>query len=111
MKPGSVLVDVCIDQGGVAETSRPTSIADPTFVEEGIVHYCVPNMPALVPRTSTQALTQAVFPWVEELANDGVEQSLKTNPAIRASLLAHNGGLTNSVVAKALAMPFTEPKL
>ena len=71
MRPGSVLVDIAIDQGGIAETSRPTSHSQPIYVEEGVVHYCVPNMPSAVARTATLALTQATLPYVLKLADRG----------------------------------------
>ena len=74
MRPGSVLVDISVDQGGIAETSRPTSHSHPIYVEEGVVHYCVPNMPAAVARTATLALTQATLPYVLELAILGCAQ-------------------------------------
>ena len=102
MKKGAVLVDICIDQGGFAESSRPTSILDPTYVESGVVHYCVPNMPALVPRTSTEALTNATLPWIQMLADRGIEETLKTSSAMQQSLISFKGKMTNIVVGKAL---------
>ncbi len=74
MGPGAVIVDVCIDQGGIAVTSRPTSHDDPVYVEEGVIHYCVPNMPGAVPRTSTEAMTGATLPYVMKLAAGGLAQ-------------------------------------
>jgi alanine dehydrogenase len=106
MPEGSVIVDICIDQGGMCETSRPTSISDPTFVEEGVVHYCVPNMPALVPRTSTEALTNATLPWIKLIANCGVEKALNTSQALRRGLTTINGRLTNQAVAEAVGLPY-----
>jgi alanine dehydrogenase len=91
MKRGAVIVDVAIDQGGCIATSRPTTHADPTYLVNGIVHYCVTNMPGAVARTSTLALTNATFPYVLEIANKGHERAAKENPAIRAGLNVVNG--------------------
>jgi len=99
MEPGSVIVDIAIDQGGCAETSRPTTHDHPTYVEEGVVHYCVANMPGAVPRTSTYALTNATMPYVVELSDKGVEKALEDNPALRRGLNAYLGRLTNHEVA------------
>lgn len=105
MHPGSVIADICIDQGGFAETSRPTSIAAPTYVEHGVVHYCVPNMPALVPRTSTIALTNATFRWIDALATKGIMSAVKLRAPLRRSLVSYRGNVTNKVVGDALRMP------
>ena len=86
MKPGAVMVDISIDQGGCFETSRPTTHADPTFVVDGVVHYCVTNMPGAVPRTSTFALTNATLPYVKALADHGVEQALALDPHLAHGL-------------------------
>lgn len=104
MKPGAVLVDICIDQGGVSETSRPTTIADPTFTQNGVVHYCVTNMPALVPRTSTLALTNATFPWIRKIAERGITSALRESEALKAGLTSYQGKLTNSAIAASLGM-------
>jgi alanine dehydrogenase len=101
MEPGSVLVDIAIDQGGCAETSRPTTHDHPTFVEEGVVHYCVTNMPGAVPRTSTYALTNATFPYVAELADKGWDRALHENRALAKGLNVFQGVLTNAKVAEA----------
>lgn len=101
MKPGSVIVDVCIDQGGCVETARPTSHADPVYVEEGIVHYMVTNMPGAVPQTSTRALTNATFPFVRELAALGATKFLSQGPGYRAALNAAQGRIENADVATA----------
>ncbi len=108
MEPGSALVDIAIDQGGCAETSRPTTHDDPTYVEEGIVHYCVTNMPGAVPRTSTYALTNATMPYVVGLADKGYESAMKENPALRKGLNVYKGRLTNHEVANALGLDFVE---
>src|SRR5204862_7573959 len=81
MRPGSVLVDIAIDQGGCAETSRPTTHHDPVFVEEGVVHYCVANMPAAYSRTATQALTNVTQRYIEILADHGLEEACQRQPA------------------------------
>jgi alanine dehydrogenase len=105
MKPGSVLVDVAIDQGGCAETSRPTTHADPTYVEEGVVHYCVANMPGAVPRTSTAALNNATLPVGLALADKGLGAFV--DPHIAAGLNVHRGRLTNRPVAESLGLEWS----
>lgn len=100
MGEGAVIVDVSIDQGGIAETSRPTSHDDPTYVEEGVVHYCVPNMPGAVPRTSTEALTSATLPYVLRLANEGLD-ALRSDESLAAGANTIAGKLTASEVAEA----------
>src|ERR1700745_3096822 len=89
MKPGAVLVDIAIDQGGCFETSRPTTHADPTFVVDGVIHYCVANMPGAVPRTSTLALTNATLPYARALADLGWREAFKRGPGRAAGL--HRG--------------------
>ena len=89
MRPGSVLVDVGIDQGGIAETSRPTTHGDPTFVAEGIVHYCVPNMPAACPRTASVALERAVLPYVRMLANGEMDADLRSGIQVAGGKVVH----------------------
>lgn len=110
MKRGAVIVDISIDQGGTVETSRPTTHLSPYYVEEGVVHYCVANMPAAVPRTSTVALTQATLPYVLALARDGIEDSLRKSPALRAGLNTFRGKVTCEGVAKAFGREFTPPE-
>jgi alanine dehydrogenase len=106
MRPGSVLVDVAIDQGGCFETSRPTSHQQPTYVEDGVVHYCVTNMPGAVPRTSTLALNNATMPFVIALCNKGVQQALKEDAHLLAGLNVCRGQLTHKLVAKAQGRDF-----
>ncbi len=89
MRAGSVLVDVGIDQGGIAETSRPTSHSAPTYVEEGVVHYCVPNMPAACARTASLALERAALPFVAQLANNAIDDDLRTGFQVRAGKVTH----------------------
>jgi alanine dehydrogenase len=104
MGEGAVLVDVSIDQGGASETSRPTSHSAPTYVEEGVVHYCVTNMPGAVPQTSTQALTSATLPYVEALANYGVEGALARDRALAEALSTYRGALIAGPVAEDFGM-------
>jgi len=109
MRPGSVLVDVAIDQGGCFETSRPTTHSHPTYVEERVVHYCVANMPGAVPRTSTFALNNATLPYTLALAGKGYRKALLDDPGLLAGLNIHRGAVTCEAVAKALGHPFTAP--
>jgi alanine dehydrogenase len=104
MKPGAVLVDISIDQGGCFETSRPTTHADPTFVVDGVIHYCVANMPGAVPRTSTLALTNATLPYVRALADLGWQAAFKRDPGLAAGLNVHAGEITHEAVAKSLGL-------
>jgi len=105
MQPGSVLVDVAIDQGGCFETSRPTTHADPTYQIDGIIHYCVANMPGAVPLTSSQALNNATLPFGLALANLGLA-AVTQNPHLRAGLNVHRGRITNKAVAESLGPSF-----
>ncbi|MFN8721455.1 MAG: alanine dehydrogenase [Rhodospirillales bacterium] len=109
MRRGSVLVDVAIDQGGCFETSRPTTHADPTYVVDGVVHYCVANMPGNVARTSTYALNNATLPFVTALADKGGRRALADDPHLRNGLNVWNGAITCQPVARDLKMPFTHP--
>lgn len=102
MPKGSVIVDICIDQGGFAESSKPTTISNPTFEKHDVVHYCVANMPALVPRTSTEALTNESIKWIKLLLKNGIQNALQSSPELKTSLISINGQLTNQVVANAL---------
>jgi alanine dehydrogenase len=101
MKRGSVFVDISIDQGGCAETSRPTTHLDPVYVEEGVTHYCVANMPAAYARTATQALTNVTYRYVELLADFGLESACKKQPALIGGINTRNGRLTCQAVAEA----------
>jgi len=109
MKRGAVLVDISIDQGGCFETSRPTTHADPTFVVDGVIHYCVANMPGAVPRTSTFALTNATLPYVRALADLGWQAAFKRDSGLAAGLNVHAGEITHGVVAKALGFGAKAP--
>ncbi|MGZ0190442.1 MAG: alanine dehydrogenase, partial [Alphaproteobacteria bacterium] len=106
MQTGSVIVDVAIDQGGACETSRPTSHDDPTYVEEGVIHYCVTNMPGAVPRTSTQGLCNATLPFVTALADKGWQQACADDPHLLAGLNVHAGAITYEAVARDLDLPY-----
>lgn len=105
MGPGAVLVDVSIDQGGTAETSRPTTHHDPWYVEEEVVHYCVTNMPGAVPATSTQALTSATLSYVLALADQGFRGALRGDPALAAALTTYRGTLVRGPVAELFSIP------
>ena len=112
MKPGSVLVDVAIDQGGCFETSRPTTHGDPTYVVDGIIHYCVANMPGAVPQTSAAALNNATLPYGLALANNGaaaLESSTETGRGLLAGLNVHEGKVTSQAVAESLNLEFVAP--
>ena len=102
MKQGSVIVDIAIDQGGCFETSRPTTHADPTYVVDGVVHYCVTNMPGAVPRTSTYALNNATLPFVIALADKGWKRALAEDPHLKNGLNVARGRITHPEVAAAL---------
>ena len=101
-----MLVDISIDQGGCFETSRPTTHAEPTYMVDGVVHYCVTNMPGAVPRTSTFALTNATLPYAKALANLGWREALARDPGFAAGLNVHAGKVTYEAVAKDLGLPY-----
>ncbi|HEV7868443.1 MAG TPA: alanine dehydrogenase [Chthoniobacteraceae bacterium] len=109
MKPGSVLVDIAVDQGGCVETSRPTTHHDPVYVEEGITHYCVANMPAAYARTATQALTNVTYRYVELLADHGLRGAFDRDPHLVAGLNLIDGQITYRGVAEAHGLPFCDP--
>ena len=106
MKPGAVLVDIAIDQGGCFETSRPTTHAEPTYVLDGVIHYCVTNMPGAVPRTSTFALTNATLPYVKALADHGWQAAIAKDAGLARGVNVHAGQLTHEAVASALGLEF-----
>jgi len=109
MKRGSVLVDISIDQGGCAETSRPTTHVDPVYVEEGVTHYCVANMPAAYARTATQALTNITYRYVELLADLGLDEACKKQPALIGGINTRDGKLTCRAVAEAHGLKYETP--
>ncbi len=107
MKQGSVIVDISIDQGGCVETIRTTSLQEPTYVEHGVIHYGVPNMPAQTPRTSTIALTNATLPYILKIANNGADKAIISYPEIGKAVNTKEGKITNRAVAEALRLEFT----
>ncbi|HTY87274.1 MAG TPA: alanine dehydrogenase [Candidatus Acidoferrum sp.] len=111
MRPGSVFVDIAIDQGGCAETSRPTTHHDPVFVEEGVTHYCVANMPGAFARTATQALTNVTYRYIEALADHDLAEACRLHPALLGGINVMNGKLTQPAVAEAHGMKWEKPKL
>lgn len=108
MKHGAVVIDVCIDQGGCMETSRPTTHKDPTYIVDGIVHYCVTNMPGAVGRTSTYALCNVTFPYVLRIANNGLTAACQRDPGLAAAVNMIDGNVTNKAVAETFNLPYTE---
>ncbi len=110
MRPGTVIVDISIDQGGCFETSRPTTHDDPTYIDEGVVHYCVTNMPGAVARTSTVALNNATLPFVLALAENGWREALAQDPHLRGGLNICRGRITHAAVARAFDLPATVPE-
>jgi len=104
MRPGSVILDLSIDQGGCFETSRPTTIDDPTYVHAGVVHYCVPNMTADIPRTASKALTLAHMPYLELIARHGVEPALRLEPALARGTTMYRGTITNDDIASVFGL-------
>ena len=106
MKPGSVIVDVAVDQGGCVETVHATTHSDPVYFVDGVLHYCVANMPGAVPRTSTYALSNATLPYAEKLARDPLE-ACKADPALALGINTYNGHLTYQAVAEAFGLPYT----
>lgn len=111
MRPGSVLVDIAVDQGGCAETTRPTTHHDPIYVEEGVIHYCVANMPGAYARTATQALINVTHRYIELLADHGLEGACERQPALLGGINVMNGLLTYEPVAVAHGLPFSPPKI
>jgi len=110
MKPGSVIVDVAVDQGGCIETTRPTTHADPVYFVDGVLHYAVANMPGALPRTSTIALTNATLPYALKLASRGVRDALGSDPGFLAGLNTFAGHITCPPVAESLGLPYVDPQ-
>ena len=106
MKKGAVIVDVSIDQGGCVETSRPTSISDPVFVQHGVIHYCVPNMPALASRTASYGLTNATIDYLAEIADNGLSNALLGNAGLAKGVCTYNGFCTNENIAETFNLEF-----
>jgi alanine dehydrogenase len=111
MRPGSVVVDIAIDQGGCAETSHPTTHHDPVFVEEGVTHYCVANMPGAYARTATQALTNVTYRYIELLADSGLAEACQRQPALLTGINVMAGQLAHKAVAEAHGMSWSQPAL
>lgn len=107
MRAGSVVIDISIDQGGCTETSRMTTHSDPTYVVHGVVHYCVGNMPGAVPNTSTYALTNVTLPYALEIANLGLEGTIRRDPALALGVNVYGGAVTNEGVAEAHGLPYS----
>jgi alanine dehydrogenase len=107
MKPGAVIIDVAVDQGGCVETTRPTTHSSPTYVVDGIVHYCVTNMPGAVGRTSTYALCNVTLPYVLRLANQGLKAMATADPGFANAINLHDGKVTNKPVADTFQLPFS----
>jgi alanine dehydrogenase len=107
MKSGAVIVDVAVDQGGCVETTRPTSYSNPTYVEYGVIHYAVPNIPAAVPRTSTYALTNATLPWALQIADEGLVRAVRESMALARGVNIAQGKLIHAAVASAFRMRAT----
>jgi alanine dehydrogenase len=108
MAPGSVVIDVAVDQGGCLDTSHPTTHSDPIFLLDGVVHYCVANMPGAVPRTSTYALSNATLPYIARLANQGILPALAADPALEKGVNTYQGRITYQSVAQAFGLEYTE---
>ena len=104
MKPGAVIVDVAVDQGGCVETIHPTSYSEPTYVVHDVLHYAVPNIPAAVPRTATHALTNATLPWALAIADKGLSQALHDSPVLARGLNLARGHVVHTAVAQAFRM-------
>jgi alanine dehydrogenase len=107
MKPRSILMDLSIDQGGCCETSRPTDFSRPTYEIDGITHFCVPNLPSTASRASTRALTNAILPFVEEIAGKGFDRAVGENRALRRGVYTHGGHCVRESLAKAFGVPYT----
>lgn len=108
MQQGSVIIDVAIDQGGCIETSRPTSHAEPTYIVDDVLHYCVTNMPGAVGRTSTYALCNVTLPWAIQIAESGVEAAAKKRPPVARAINMHAGEVTNRAVAETFELPYSD---
>ena len=108
MKKGSVLVDITIDQGGISESSRPTTHTDPAFIDNGILHYCVANMPGAYPKTATLALTNATFPYIQKLANSGTVEAIKNDLSLGLGVNVFKGNITNPAIAKTFNFKYEE---
>jgi alanine dehydrogenase len=109
MQPGSVFVDIAVDQGGCAETTRPTTHHEPTYIEEDVVHYCVANMPGAYARTATQALNNVTQPWIKLICDQGLNQACTTRPELLSGINTYRGQLTCIPVAEAFSIDSVDP--
>jgi alanine dehydrogenase len=108
MKPRSVIMDLSIDQGGCCETSRPTDFSNPTYEVDGIIHFCVPNLPSTASRASTRSLTNSILPYVEEIADKGFDRAVRENSSIRRGTYTYDGHCLREGVARTFGVPFYE---
>ena len=108
MRPGSVLIEICIDGGGIAETSHPTTLDAPTYIEAGVIHYCVPNMPATAPRAASEKISAAVLPYITSLVQHGLLRTMRDNEGLAAGLQMHGSHITHREVAAQLGLPFLD---
>ena len=106
MKPRSVIMDLSIDQGGCCETSRPTDFSNPTYEVDGIIHFCVPNLPSTASRASTRSLTNAILPYVLEIADSGFDEAVRRNSAIRRGTYTYGGHCVREGLAASFGLPF-----
>ena len=109
MKPRSVIMDLSIDQGGCCETSRPTDFSSPTYEVDGIIHFCVPNLPSTASRASTRALTNSILPFVEQIADHGFARAIVENSAIRRGTYTYDGACVRKGLAQKLGVPYRDP--
>jgi alanine dehydrogenase len=107
MKRGAVIVDICIEEGGVAETSRATTLENPTYVEEGVIHYCVGNMPAAWPREASAAISESALPYILDMARDGIEAAVEANGDLRGAVLLWEGKAVDRAIAQEAGLPYT----
>jgi alanine dehydrogenase len=109
MKKGSILIDLAIDQGGCAETSRPSTLEQPTYLEEGVTHYCVPNITSTVSRTSTKVLSNMVVPYLLQIGELGLEEALAADPSLARGLYLHKTNVMQKMVAERFGLPHEDP--
>jgi alanine dehydrogenase len=107
MKRGAMIVDICIEEGGVAETSHPTTHEDPTYLEEGVIHYCVGNMPAAWPREASAAISEAALPYILDMGREGLEAAIETNADLRGAVLVWEGKVVDRTIAQEAGLPYT----
>jgi len=108
MKKGSVIIDLAIDQGGCCETSRPTTLEHPTYVDEGVIHYCVPNITSTVGRTSTKVLSNLVVPYLQQIGKSGVENAIAENPALARGVYLYKKNIVKKNIAERFGLPYQD---